>query len=116
MSLTSPRRATRLVDATTWLIILLPPLILLAAALRPGYMLLPAQLPYLWDPLWKAIAPSDFNPAVNPALSDQFYQYHAWKVALWQSLAHGEWPWWNPAVNGGQPFIANGQVGIFDPF
>ncbi len=99
----------------TWLLILLPPCILLLPALRPGYMLLPAYLPYSVDPLWQPLAPPHAIAEANLVLSDQFYQYHAWKVALWQALAQGELPWWTPAVNGGQPLLANGQVGLFDP-
>jgi hypothetical protein len=99
----------------TWLLILLPPIILLLPALRPGFILLPANLPYRLDPLWQTLASSTEAAEANPVLSDQFYQYHAWKTVLWQALDQGELPWWTPAVNGGQPFLANGQVGLLDP-
>jgi hypothetical protein len=112
MNSAASRRATLI----TWLLVLLPPLLFLAPALRPGFMLLPAQLPYLLDPLWQPLAPEGALAQANPVLSDQFYQYHAWKFTLWQALAQGELPLWTPAVNGGQPLLANGQVGLFDPF
>jgi hypothetical protein len=112
MNTPADRRATLI----TWLLIVLPPLIFLAPALRPGFMLLPAHLPYLLDPLWQPLAPANALAQANPVLSDQFYQYHAWKFTLWQALAQGELPLWTPAVNGGQPLLANGQVGLFDPF
>lgn len=100
----------------TWLLILLPPLVLLAPALRPGYTLLPAQLPYVVDPLWQPLAPPNTTETANPVLSDQFYQYHAWQTSHRQTLAQGELAWWTPDVNGGQPLLGNGQVGLLDPF
>jgi hypothetical protein len=100
----------------TLLLLLLTSLLLLAPALRPGTMLLPAHLPYLLDPLWQLLAPPGAIAGANPILGDQFYQYHAWKSATRQALANGELPLWSAAVNGGQPLLANGQVGLFDPF
>lgn len=109
-------RRAHLVTLITWFLILVPPLILFAPALRPGYVLLPASLPYQVDPLWQSLDPKSIVTAANPILSDQLYQYHAWKTALWQGLAQGELAWWTPAVNGGQPLLSNGQVGLLDPF
>ena len=99
----------------TWLLILLPPILLLLPALRPGFILMPANLPYLLDPLWQPVASPATMADANPVLSDQFYQYHAWKTVLRQALDQGELPWWTPAVNGGQPLLANGQVGLLAP-
>ncbi len=112
MNTTTNRR----IVLTTLLLLLLTSLIFLAPALRPGYMLLPAHLPFLWDPLWQGLAPPGAVAEANSLLGDQFYQYHAWKVAAWQALSQGELPLWTSAVNGGQPLLANGQVGLFDPF
>lgn len=109
-------RHVRHASLITWLLILMPPIILFAPALRPGYALLPTSLPYQIDPLWQALDPMPPLTAANPILSDQFYQYHAWKTALRQGLAQGEFAWWTPAVNGGQPLLSNGQVGLLDPF
>jgi hypothetical protein len=106
----------RRIALTTLLLLLLTSLIFLAPALRPGYMLLPAHLPFLWDPLWQGLAPPGAVAGANTLLGDQFYQYHAWKVATWQALSQGELPLWTSAVNGGQPLLANGQVGLLDPF
>ena len=109
-------RHARLSTLITWLLILMPPIILFAPALRPDYALLPTSLPYQIDPLWQALAPKPTLTIANPVLSDQFYQYHAWKTALWRSLAQGEFAWWTPAINGGQTLLSNGQVGLLDPF
>jgi hypothetical protein len=104
--------------STAWpfALLVLATLILLAPALRPGYMLLPAGLPFIVDPLWQPLAPPNAELGANPVLSDQFYQYHAWKTVVRSSLAHGEIPWWTSATNGGQPLLTNGQMGLFDPF
>jgi hypothetical protein len=100
----------------TLLILVLSTLILLAPALRPGYTLLAADLPYLLDPLWQPLAPAGAVAGANPILGDQFYQFHPWQVAAWEMVARGELPTWNPAINGGQPLFGNGLAGILSPF
>jgi hypothetical protein len=98
------------------LLLLAASLALLWPALRPGWTLIPAQLPYLLDPLWQPLAPPGAQADANPLLGDLFYQYYPWATAARQSLAQGELPLWNPAVAGGHPFAANGMIGLFNPF
>src|SRR5688572_6393146 len=87
------------------LVLVAASLALLAPALRPGFVLLATDLPYLLDPLWQPLAPPGAVAGANPVLSDQFYQYHAWKTTLRQMLTQGDLSWWSAATNGGQPFL-----------
>ncbi len=102
---------------------LLPGLVLLQAALallwpalRPGWTLIPAQLPYVLDPLWQPLAPTGVEADANIVLGDVFYEHYPLAMQARRSLAQGELPLWNPAIAGGHPFAANGMVGLFNPF
>ena len=109
-------RLERWAAPLTLLLLLSTTLLFLAPALRPGYALLAADLPYMLDPLWQPLRPDASIGGPNPLLGDQFYQFHPWTVAAWQMVANGEWPIWNPAINGGQPLFGNGLAGILSPF
>ncbi|MDB5096314.1 MAG: putative rane protein [Cyanobacteria bacterium RYN_339] len=50
--------------------------------------------------------------AGGDGLSELFPQR---KIAAW-ALTHGEFPFWNPYIFGGQPLFANIQVGVLSPF
>lgn len=104
--------------ARVWpgLILLAASLALLGPALRPGWTLIPALLPYAVDPLWQPLAPAHAAADANIVLNDVFYQYYPWAAALRQSLARGELPLWNPSIAGGHPLAANGMLGLFNPF
>jgi len=85
-------------------------------AILAGRALLPTDLIFQLDPLWQPLAPEGFAFPGNQLLSDQVYQFYPWKRYAMLSLAAGRVPLWNPFINGGQPFLANGQSALFSPF
>jgi len=85
-------------------------------AIFGGRALLPTDLIYQLDPLWQPLAPEGFTFPGNQLLIDQVYQFYPWKQYAMRSLAAGRVPLWNPFINGGQPFLANGQSALFSPF
>jgi hypothetical protein len=81
-----------------------------------GQALLASDLLFEIDPLWQPLAPPGFSTPGNRALSDQALQFYPWRNFAVEQLAQGRLPLWNPYVNGGHPFLANGQSALFDPF
>jgi hypothetical protein len=109
------RRARReVVEAALLLILAL--LVFFWPAVPGGRVLLPADLIFDIDPLWRPLAPEGYTHPSNPALSDQVYQFFPWKVFTLHSLAQNELPLWNPYVSGGLPFVGNAQSAVFSPF
>ncbi|HXF61950.1 MAG TPA: hypothetical protein VNK95_10045, partial [Caldilineaceae bacterium] len=49
-------------------------------------------------------------------MSDQVLMFYPWKKFAVEQLMQGRIPLWNPYINGGHPFLANGQSALFDPF
>lgn len=91
-------------------------LLFLWPALWGGRILLPADIPFAVDPLWRSLAPDGFAGPANPILADQIYEFYPWHAYTRQTLQAGDIPLWNPFVNGGQPHLGNGQAGFFGPF
>jgi hypothetical protein len=95
-------------------------ILLLALLLWPvlfgGRVLLPADLPYVTDPLWRSSTPPDFVQTSNPILADQMTQFYPWLVFARSQINAGSVPLWNPYVNGGQPHLGNGLTGVYGPF
>ncbi|MBP7963936.1 MAG: YfhO family protein [Caldilineaceae bacterium] len=98
------------------LILLALILAFLFPAWLPGQALLPTDLAFELDPLWRPLAPAGFTDPGNRLLSDQTYQFYPWRAYAHAALRQGRIPLWNPAINGGQPFLANGQTALFSPF
>lgn len=88
----------------------------LGPALFGGRVLLPADIPFAVDPLWRTLAPEGFTVPANPILADQMNMYYAWQVYARRMLPTDAIPLWNPYNNGGQPYLGNGQAGLFGPF
>ena len=107
------KRWLRFAPVTALLLLLL---LLLQPALVGGRVLLPADIPYAVDPLWRNLAPAGFTGAANPMLADQMAQYYPWLLFSRAQVAAGSVPLWNPYVNGGQPHLGNGQAGLYGPF
>lgn len=91
-------------------------LLFLWPALFGGRILLPADIPFAVDPLWRTLAPARFVNPANPILADQINEFYPWHAYTRQMLQAGGVPLWNPYVNGGQPHLGNGQAGVFGPF
>lgn len=85
-------------------------------AVFSGRVLLPTDLIFEIDPLWRPLAPEGYTHPANQILSDQVYAFFPWKILTVRSLAQGHLPLWNPYINGGQPFVGNAQSAIFSPF
>jgi hypothetical protein len=81
-----------------------------------GQSLLPVDLIYELDPVWRDHAPPGFTAPGNRLLSDQVYAFYPWKVELWRAFSERRIPLWTPDMNCGQPMMGNGQVGVWDPF
>ncbi|MDO8670631.1 MAG: YfhO family protein [Dehalococcoidia bacterium] len=77
--------------------------------------LVPGDILFYHDPLWRSLAPPGFSFPANPLLSDQIFMYYPWRVFSNASLLQGIVPLWNPFVLGGTPFLANMQSAIFYP-
>ncbi|MCC6165808.1 MAG: YfhO family protein [Caldilineaceae bacterium] len=91
-------------------------LLFLWPALFGGRILLPADIPFAVDPLWRTLAPEGFVNPANPILADQINEFYPWSLFTRQMLQAGTIPLWNPFANGGQPHLGNGQAGVFGPF
>lgn len=81
-----------------------------------GESLLPVDLIYELDPVWRSYAPPDFIAPGNRLLSDQVYLFYPWKAELRRRFSEQRIPLWTPRINCGQPMMGNGQVGVWDPF
>ncbi|HLD29116.1 MAG TPA: hypothetical protein VJC03_02155 [bacterium] len=55
-----------------------------------------------------------FSP-LSPFMRDLEEQFHPWKTFIFQSLASGEFPFWNPYNFCGTPLQANPQAAVFYP-
>ena len=103
-------------DLLAGLILLILILGFLFPAWLPGQALLPTDLAYELDPLWRPLAPAGFTDPGNRSLIDQACQFYPWRAYAQSALAQGRIPLWNPAIHSGQPFLANGQIALFSPF
>jgi hypothetical protein len=100
-----------------------PPLLfgLLSAAflwqpLLTGQVLLPTDLSFRYDYLWKALeAEPGRVVAQNPLLSDVADQFYPYAVYTQRQLRAGQFPLWNPYLLTGTPFFAAAQPAVLDP-
>lgn len=93
-------------------------LILIALFWRVVFLqevLVPADLLFQHDPVWRGVAPAGFQFPANPLLSDVVFQNVPWLVFNYQNLHQGILPLWNPFVLGGAPYLANEQSAILYP-
>lgn len=93
-----------------WLIIPLIPLVLFARPILRGEILVPGDILPVIDDVWAAkVTPN------NPLLSDVLLQFYPWQKLAATTIAHGEFPLWNPFVLAGTPLLANDQSATFEP-
>ncbi|NLF00802.1 MAG: YfhO family protein [Anaerolineales bacterium] len=107
----SPRESLAVV-----LLLLLSLALFFWPAVLGGRVLLPADLIFEVDPLWRPLAPDGWTQSANQLLSDQVYLYYPWSVLARRSLAQGQIPLWNPYAGAGLPFVGNAQSALFSPF
>ena len=81
-----------------------------------GESLLPNDLTYELDSVWRNHAPAGFVSPGNRLLSDVTYFFYPWQVEMQRTLSEHRMPLWTPRINNGQPMLGNGQTGMWDPF
>lgn len=111
-----PHRKTRRETCQAALFLLAALVVFLWPAIWGGRVLLPADLIFDVDPLWRPLAPPGFTHPANPILADQVDMYFPWQVLITTALDQGYVPLWNPFIKGGLPFVGNGQTAVFGPF
>lgn len=110
--LTWDRWITRLTTGAAIALILIP-FCFTGRALLTGRVYAPIDLPYMAEPLKDYTA--DYGVSLhNGTLSDLYAQIIPWQSAVRQSLAHGEWPLWNPFLLCGNILAANMQAAPYD--
>ncbi len=99
-------------DATSVLVLILLPFVMLGRALLPGKVLSAADILLLFPP-WQSLAPG-FQPA-NPLLSDSTWLFEPWLLYAANEIWQWRFPLWNPHVFAGSPFFANPQSALLFP-
>jgi len=97
------------------LVLLLLPLCLTGRALVTGRVYAPIDLAYHFDPLASMATRVGIERIANPLPSDVAVQFVPWNAALRWSVAHGQWPLWNPFELSGNVLAAAAQSAPFHP-
>jgi hypothetical protein len=108
------RRFTALSRVASAVLILLP-LCLTGGALLTGRVYAPIDLAYHFDPLASMASSVGIDRIANPLPSDVTVQFLPWNAALRWSIAHGQWPLWNPFELSGNVLAAAAQSAPFHP-
>jgi hypothetical protein len=108
------RRFTALSRQAAAVLILLP-LCLTGRALVTGRVYAPIDLAYHFDPLASMATRAGIDRIANPLPSDVAVQFVPWNAALRWSIAHGQWPLWNPFELSGNVLAAAAQSAPFHP-
>ncbi len=98
------------------IVLLLLPLCVTGRALLTGGIFGPVDLPYFTEPLRDMRVPLGVAKPHNGTLSDLYAQMIPWRKAVQYSLAHGEWPLWNPFILSGAQLAAAAQPAAYSPF
>jgi len=108
------RRSVALTRPAAAVLILLP-LCLTGRALVTGRVYAPIDLAYHFDPLASMATRVGIDRIANPLPSDVAVQFIPWNAALRWSIAHGQWPLWNPFELSGNVLAAAAQSAPFHP-
>lgn len=108
------RRFVTLSRSVSAVLILLP-LCLTGRALVTGRVYAPIDLSYHFDPLASMATSIGIDRIANPLPSDVPVQFLPWNAALRWSIAHGQWPLWNPFELCGNVLAAAAQSAPFHP-
>lgn len=95
--------------------LILLPLCLTGRALVTGKVYAPIDLAYHFDPLASMATRVGIERIANPLPSDVAAQFVPWNAALRWSVAHGQWPLWNPFELSGNVLVAAAQTAPFHP-
>src|SRR6185295_10561972 len=91
------------------------PLLFTGRALLTGRVYAPVDLPFTAEPLHAYAHDYGVEKPHEALLSDLHCQIIPWQRAVRYSLAHGEWPLWNPFILCGDILAAAAQPGVYDP-
>jgi len=94
--------------------VLVLPVLLLAPALRPGWVLSSGDAVFDWPALAGA-RPDGWREPGNSILHDPVLQFVAWRRFIVAELRAGRVPFWNPHALAGSPLLGNSQSAVFDP-
>jgi len=108
------RRFTALSRQAAAVLILLP-LCLTGRALVTGRVYAPIDVAYHFDPLASMATRAGIDQIANPLPSDVTVQFLPWNAALRWSIAHGQWPLWNPFELSGNVLAAAAQSAPYHP-
>jgi hypothetical protein len=108
------RRFTALSRQAAAVLILLP-LCLTGRALVTGRVYAPIDVAYHFDPLASMASRVGVDQIANPLPSDVTVQFLPWNAALRWSIAHRQWPLWNPFELSGNVLAAAAQSAPFHP-
>lgn len=88
---------------------------LLWLPIRRGLSLVPWQLSYVLDPVYKPGAESVLRAYPNNSiLFDLAFQFYPWSTYTLARISEWSLPLWNPYSLAGIPFLANHQSGVFE--
>ncbi len=96
-------------------VLTLLPLCLTGRAFVTGKVYAPVDLTYHFDPLASMATRVGIERITNPLPSDVAVQFLPWNAALRSSIAHGQWPLWNPFELSGNVLAAAAQSAPFHP-
>jgi hypothetical protein len=96
-------------------VLVLLPLCLTGRALVTGRIYAPIDVAYHFDPLASMAERVGIERVANPLPSDVAVQFLPWNAALRWSIAHREWPLWNPFELCGNVLAAAAQSAPFHP-
>ncbi len=96
-------------------VLILLPLCLTGRALFTGRVYAPIDLNYHFDPLASMATRVGIDRIANPLPSDVAVQFLPWNAALRWSIAHRQWPLWNPFELSGSVLAAAAQAAPFHP-
>lgn len=108
------RRFTALSRQAAAVLILLP-LCLTGRALVTGRVYAPIDVAYHFEPLASMATRAGIEHIANPLPSDVTVQFLPWNAALRWSIAHRQWPLWNPFELSGNVLAAAAQSAPFHP-
>ncbi|HSP35970.1 MAG TPA: hypothetical protein VLU46_16790, partial [Thermoanaerobaculia bacterium] len=109
-------RAIRPLSRSAAGLLLLLPFCFTAYALLTGRVLAPIDLTYGTEPLWPLRGRYGVGPGHAGILSDVAAQMLPWRKAVQWSLAHHQWPLWNPFILSGDILAAAAQPAAYSPF
>jgi hypothetical protein len=96
-------------------VLILLPLCLTGRALLTGRVYAPIDVSYHFDPLASMATKVGIDRIANPLPSDVAVQFLPWNAALRWSIAHRQWPLWNPFELSGNVLAAAAQTAPFHP-